>query len=89
MCIRDSVYASFRSPRSIPGLGGAFTNRDIAGGGVLIDWGVHFLDLVMYCCGDPQPKTVSGKGDVYKRQARCRTNMRIEPFEGQNWQEQD
>ena len=56
------VYASFRSPRSIPGLGGAFTNRDIAGGGVLIDWGVHFLDLVMYCCGDPQPKTVSGKG---------------------------
>ncbi len=55
------VYASFRSHRSIPGLGGAFTTKAIAGGGVLIDWGVHFLDLVMYCCGDPKPLTVSGK----------------------------
>lgn len=55
------VYASFRSHRSIPGLGGAFTTKAIAGGGVLIDWGVHFLDLVMYCCGDPKPVTASGK----------------------------
>ena len=55
------VYVSFRAHRSIPGLGGAFTNKDIAGGGVLIDWGVHYLDLVMYCCGDPQPLTVSGE----------------------------
>ena len=42
------VYASFRSHRSIPGIGGDFTNKAIAGGGVLIDWGVHYLDLVMY-----------------------------------------
>ena len=55
------VYASFRSHRSIPGLGGAFTTKAIAGGGALIDWGVHFLDLVMYCCGDPKPLTVSGE----------------------------
>ena len=55
------VYLSFRSYRSIPGLGGAFTTNDIAGGGVLIDWGVHFLDLVMYCMGDPKPLTVSGE----------------------------
>ena len=55
------VYGSFRSHRSIPGLGGAFTTKEIAGGGVLIDWGVHFLDLIMYCVGDPQPKTVSGQ----------------------------
>ena len=55
------VYVSFRNHRSIPGLGGAFTTKAIAGGGVLIDWGVHFLDLVMYCTGDPIPKTVSGK----------------------------
>lgn len=54
------VYISFRSYRSIPGLGGAFTTKAISGGGALIDWGVHFLDIVMYCCGDPAPRTVSG-----------------------------
>jgi predicted dehydrogenase len=53
------VYVSFRSHRSIPGLGGDFTNKDVAGGGALIDWGVHFLDIVMYCTGDPAAKTVS------------------------------
>ncbi len=55
------VYISFRVQRSIPGLGGAFTDKSIAGGGVLIDWGVHFLDIVMYCCGDPVAKTVSSE----------------------------
>ena len=55
------VYISFRAHRSIPGLGGAFTTKAIAGGGALIDWGVHFLDIVMYCTGDPEPKTVSGQ----------------------------
>lgn len=55
------AYGSFRSYRSIPGWGGPFTTKAIAGGGVLIDWGVHFLDLIMYCCGDPKPLTVSGK----------------------------
>lgn len=55
------VYGSFRSHRSIPGIGGPFTTKAIAGGGVLIDWGVHFLDLIMYCCGDPLPRTVSGQ----------------------------
>ena len=55
------VYVSFRCQRSIPGLGGAFTTKAIAGGGVLIDWGVHFLDIVMYCCGDPRAKTVSAE----------------------------
>lgn len=56
-----NVYVSFRSHRSIPGLGGAFTTNAIAGGGVLIDWGVHFFDIVMYCCGDPAAKTVTAE----------------------------
>ena len=55
------VYVSFRAFRSIPGLGGDFTNKEVAGGGVLIDWGVHFFDIVMYCCGDPVAKTVSAE----------------------------
>ena len=55
------VYVSFRNHRSIPGLGGDFTNMAVAGGGVTIDWGVHFFDIVMYCCGDPEIKTVSAE----------------------------
>lgn len=55
------VYVSFRNHRSIPGLGGDFTTKAIAGGGALIDWGVHFLDIVMYCCGDPAPITATAE----------------------------
>lgn len=55
------VYASFRAHRSIPGLGGDFTTKAVSGGGALIDWGVHYLDLVLYCCGDPTPLTASGE----------------------------
>jgi len=55
------VYASFRAHRSIPGLGGDFTTKAISGGGSLIDWGVHYLDLIQYCCGDPKPLTASGE----------------------------
>ena len=59
------VYASFRAHRAIPGLGGAFTTKEIAGGGVLIDWGVHYIDVVMYCTGDPKPISVTG--DTFSR----------------------
>jgi predicted dehydrogenase len=55
------IYCSFRAHRSIPGLGGQFTTKEIAGGGVLIDWGVHFLDLIFYCIGSPKLITVSGE----------------------------
>ena len=41
------VYCSFRAFRSIPGLGGAFTTKAESGGGVLVDWGVHFIDLIL------------------------------------------
>jgi predicted dehydrogenase len=53
------IYCSFRAHRSIPGLGGAFTSKELSGGGALIDWGVHYLDLIFYCAGQPDVKTVS------------------------------
>ena len=55
------IYCSFRAHRSIPGLGGPFTTKAHAGGGVLIDWGVHFLDLIFYSLGLPKILTVSGE----------------------------
>lgn len=55
------IYCSFRAHRSIPGLGGQFTTRAKSGGGVLIDWGVHFLDLIFYCIGLPKVLTISGE----------------------------
>lgn len=53
------VYCSFRSFRSIPGLGGAFTDKSQSGGGVLIDWGIHFLDLILYILGGAHLKNVT------------------------------
>lgn len=58
------IYCSFRSHRSIPGLGGPFTMKDKSGGGVLIDWGVHFLDLIFYILGE-ETKALTVSGSAY------------------------
>lgn len=47
--------------RGIPGLGRWFTNKSLAGGGALIDVGVHLIDLVMFLLRHPPTISVSGK----------------------------
>jgi predicted dehydrogenase len=44
----------------IPGYGGWFTNRDLAGHGALFDIGVHMLDLVLFVLGFPEVVAVKG-----------------------------
>ncbi|MFN8441957.1 MAG: Gfo/Idh/MocA family oxidoreductase [Caldilineaceae bacterium] len=44
----------------IPGYGSWFTNKDLAGGGVLFDLGVHALDRALYLMGYPKPVAVTG-----------------------------
>jgi predicted dehydrogenase len=43
------------------GPGGWFVDKDLAGGGSLVDMGVHAIDAVRYLLGDPEPKEVYAK----------------------------
>ncbi|CAM3497900.1 Gfo/Idh/MocA family protein [Marinicrinis lubricantis] len=52
--------ASYLRRKGIPGWGSWFTRKDEAGGGPLIDIGVHMLDLALYLMGNPKPVSVVG-----------------------------
>ena len=54
------VKAGWIREAGIPTKTGWFTNKEIAGGGPLVDLGVHMLDLVLWLLDYPQPLTVSG-----------------------------
>jgi predicted dehydrogenase len=43
----------------IPGLGTWFTQRSLAGGGPLMDIGVHMLDMALHLMGEPTAEAVS------------------------------
>jgi predicted dehydrogenase len=45
----------------IPGWGSWFTQKQLAGGGPLIDVGVHVLDLALWIMGYPKPVSVLGR----------------------------
>lgn len=51
--------ATWMRRAGIPGMGGWFTNRELAGGGPMIDLGVHILDMALYLLGEPQVLSVS------------------------------
>jgi predicted dehydrogenase len=45
--------------RKVPGWG-VFTNKELQGGGSLIDYGCHLLDLSLWLIGSPEPVEVTG-----------------------------
>jgi predicted dehydrogenase len=53
------VEANFIRRRGVPGRGTWFTTKDIAGGGALIDIGVHAIDLALYIHDFPTITEVS------------------------------
>ncbi len=57
------IYAArtvWQRRSGIPGYGSWFTNMDMAGGGCLLDIGVHALDRALFLMDYPEPATVSG-----------------------------
>jgi predicted dehydrogenase len=54
------VEANYVRRRGIPGRGSWFTSKAVAGGGALVDIGVHAVDLTMHFLNFPEVVEVSG-----------------------------
>lgn len=57
-----SIYyakASWMRRTGIPGRGSWFVNKEMSGGGPLIDLGVHVLDMALHLLGEPEVLTAS------------------------------
>jgi predicted dehydrogenase len=55
------VEANYVRRRGVPGRGSWFTSKGVAGGGALIDIGVHAIDLALYFLDHPEIVEVSGE----------------------------
>ncbi|PAU83396.1 oxidoreductase [Halorubrum salipaludis] len=55
------VEANYVRRRGVPGRGSWFTSGEVAGGGALIDIGVHAIDLALYFLDHPEVVEVSGE----------------------------
>jgi predicted dehydrogenase len=53
------VEAEYVRRRGVPSLGSWFTDRERAGGGAVVDLGVHAIDAALYCAGHPAVVEVS------------------------------
>ena len=51
--------ATWMRRNGIPGMGGWFTSKELAGGGPLIDLGVHMVDMAIFLMGEPEVMSVS------------------------------
>ena len=51
--------ATWMRRNGIPGMGGWFTSKEMAGGGPLIDLGVHMVDMALFLMGNPVVESVS------------------------------
>ena len=51
--------ATWLRRNGIPGMGGWFTSKELAGGGPLIDLGVHMIDMALFLMGEPEVESVS------------------------------
>lgn len=67
--------ASWLRRDGIPQLGGWFTNAEKAGGGPLIDLGVHVLDYSLFLLGEPKVESVSATtyNDLGRQKAAAQT----------------
>lgn len=54
------VQGNYVRWRGIPGLGSWFTDRELSGGGALVDIGVHAIDFALYALGFPEVEEVMG-----------------------------
>lgn len=48
------IQSSYMRRRGVPGRGSWYTSQEIAGGGVLIDIGIHVIDLLCYFLDSPE-----------------------------------
>jgi predicted dehydrogenase len=64
--------------RGFPGFGGWFCDKDMAGGGPLLDLGVHRLDLALWLMDYPEPVAVSGS--TYDPLARVEARRQRKPY---------
>jgi predicted dehydrogenase len=80
------VEGNFVRRRGIPGVGSWFTDRDLSGGGAVVDIGVHLVDFALYLAGYPDVTEVSA---VARSEFGTRDDYADPDGWGGNWDDAD